>query len=106
MPGKRKTDFPEPKKPSVAERRAAKKAREALRVEWETKEKVRSDQQKDAELTTLRRFCGLVETVALPDSLILVGWVGPPLVPLAPIGFSIAELRKVATAIRNHTDLR
>jgi hypothetical protein len=106
MPRKRKTDRLEPKKPSLAERRAAKKDREALRLEWETKEKVRLDQQKDAELTILSRFCGLVETVALPDSLLLVGWIGPPLTPLTPIGFSIAELRKVATAIRNRALLK
>lgn len=84
------------KKPSKAERLAAERTAELNSVEWKAKEDLRLEQQQDAARTTLRKFCELVDSATLPDSLVLVGFIGPP---ITPIGISIAELRKVARAI-------
>ena len=60
MPRKRKTN-PEPKKPSLAERRTAKKAEEASRIEGQAREKLRSEREAEGDATILRRFCSTID---------------------------------------------
>ena len=100
MPRKRKIEATQKmKKASLAERRAAELAREKEYIVVSTKETLRLDQEADAHRAILQRFCNTVENQAIPESIVLVGFITLP--GITPIGLTIAELRKVAKAIRN-----